>query len=103
MKRQVIFAEKAKRDLRELHRYISENDDPRRADGYLDRIEVWCRSLDTFPERGEDLGDVRRGLRKAGFERRISILFAVKPRHVYVLRVVYGGQDIGRALKSLET
>jgi toxin ParE1/3/4 len=45
---------------------------------YIDRIEVACLALETFPERATRRDNIRPGLRTIGFERRATILFQVR-------------------------
>lgn len=75
------------------------NSDHERAMAYTARIRAFCVSLDTFPERGESWKHVISGLRVIGFERRVSIAFRVVKDRVTILRVLYGGRDLNRALK----
>jgi toxin ParE1/3/4 len=42
--------------------------------------------------------DIRPGLRVVGFERRVTIAFAVGEAGVTIVRVFYGGQDWEEAL-----
>ena len=70
--------------------------------GYIERIERYCHSLSTFPERGTHRDDLRPGLRVIGFERRAVIAVSVADDCVTVLRVLYGGRDIESALPHPE-
>lgn len=99
--RPVRFVRAARRDLENIYRYIAADSTDERAQAYIDRIVDWCESLNKFPERGADYSDTRPGMRVAGFERRVSIAFAVKPSEVAILRVLYGGQDVERAIGRL--
>ena len=99
MKRSVVYSKRAEADLVSIYRYIAMNSDNERAMSYTTRIRAFCVSLDTFPERGESWKHVISGLRVIGFERRVSIAFRVAKDRVTILRVLYGGRDLNRALK----
>ena len=49
---------------------------------------------------GNGAGEVA-GLRRMGFERRVSILFKVGEKRVEILRILYGGQKIEPVLEKL--
>jgi toxin ParE1/3/4 len=94
----VVFSPDAKADLLELYDYIAEASGAARAIGYIARIERKCLNLALFPHRGRPRDDVREGLRVIGFERNANI--AIDGRTVTVLRILYGGRDLGRALSK---
>ena len=94
MKRLVVLEWEAQEDLIELYAYIAERSGERIATGYVERIQSWCDSLETFPERGVLRDDLSKGLRLAGFERRATIAFRVEERQITVFRILYGGQDV---------
>jgi toxin ParE1/3/4 len=48
----VVFTPEAKDDLLDLYDYIADRSSPKRALGYIERIEKTCQSLTTLPERG---------------------------------------------------
>ena len=73
MSRRIEFSPEALGDLIDLYDYIALHDGAERAIGYIDRIEVFCRSLSLFPDRGRRRYDLRPGLRILGFERRAVI------------------------------
>ncbi|HVB67561.1 MAG TPA: type II toxin-antitoxin system RelE/ParE family toxin [Acetobacteraceae bacterium] len=58
----VSLAPEAQTDLIELYAYIAAHGSPERALAYVERIEVACRGLATFPERGTRRDDIRPGL-----------------------------------------
>jgi toxin ParE1/3/4 len=97
----VSFRPEAESDLFNLYDYIAEEAGPAIAGGYIDRIEAACMALATFPERGTDRDEIRPGLRTIGFERRATIIFQVVGQEVLIVRVLYGGRDIGPILHEL--
>ena len=99
MKRPVVYSKRAEADFVSIYRYIAVNSGYELALAYTARIREFCRSLDTFPERGEPWKHIAGGLRVVGFERRVSIAFRVEKDRVTIARVLYGGRDLDRALK----
>lgn len=95
----VVFRPRARKDLFSIYRYISEHATAEIAWNYMQRIQEWCLSLSTIPERGTVVPGNVPGLRLIGFEHRVSILFRVEENSVRVLRVLYGGRDLEAALK----
>jgi toxin ParE1/3/4 len=98
----VVISELAARQLDELYDFIAEQAHPDVALGYVERIEAFCRGLETFPERGTARPELRPGLRTMGFERRATIAFAVTGDRVVILQVLYGGQDVAGRLGSAQ-
>jgi plasmid stabilization system protein ParE len=45
----VVFTPLAARNIDELHEYITAHSSEERADGYINRIVVFCNGLETFP------------------------------------------------------
>ncbi len=101
MKRSVVYSRRAEADFVSIFRYIAMKSGYERAQAYTARIRTFCLSLDTFPERGESWQQVASGLRVAGFERRVSIAFRVTKDQVTIVRVLYGGRDLNRALEQV--
>ena len=60
---------------------------------YIDRIESYCLGFDLASERSHRCDDISPGLRIVGFERRLTIAFAVDDDCVTILRLFYGGQN----------
>jgi toxin ParE1/3/4 len=98
---EVHFLAEAINDLDALFCYISEKSTLEIADGYLARIERLCISLGNLPKRGTAVAGDIAGLRTMGFERRVTILFRVGNERVEILRILYGGRDVGSQLEKL--
>jgi toxin ParE1/3/4 len=64
-----------------------------RADAYIARIVTFCTGLATFPLRGQKRDDLLPGLRTIGFERRVTIAFAVTADTVLIEGIFYGGRN----------
>jgi toxin ParE1/3/4 len=100
-KYEVLFRPRARKDLVGLYRYIAKQSSSRIAANYIARIEKACLSLVSFPNRGTNVPSPVPGLRTMGFERRATILFCVGKDKVEILRVYYGGQDLGPDIKRM--
>ena len=98
---EVHFLAEAIDDIDSLFCYIAEESSNEVADRYLARIEHLCLSLETFPQRGTTVSSAVAGLRTMGFERRTTILFRVGQERVDILRILYGGQNIGPVIEKL--
>jgi toxin ParE1/3/4 len=96
----VLFSPEAKSDLEELYEYTALHSGEDRALAFVERIEHWTDGLASFPERGTKRDDIRPGLRVAGFERRVTIAFRVETDTVTILRILYAGRELERALPS---
>jgi plasmid stabilization system protein ParE len=60
---------------------------------YIERLEAFCLGIAIAPERGHRRDDIRRGLRIAGFERRITIVFTMRKTQVIILRLFGRGRN----------
>jgi toxin ParE1/3/4 len=98
---EVFFRPRARKDLIALYRYIAKHSSPRIAGNYTIRMEMHCLSLASFPERGTAIPGRAPSLRAMGFERRATILFKVGEERVEILRILYGGRDLGPVLEKL--
>ena len=87
MKYKVMYTAGAKKDLRNIFRYISEELlAPENAAGQTERIMTAIRKLDTMPNRNrfyeEETDD--------------------ETEIVYVVRIMYGGRDVHKQLSQTE-
>jgi toxin ParE1/3/4 len=97
----VFFRPRARRDLIGIYRFIAKRASLKIAGNYIDRIEKFCLSLASFPERGTAIPGRSDALRTTGFERRVTVLFRVGEERVDILRILYGGRDVGPQLERL--
>ena len=95
MSYQVVYSPRAADDLPNIFDWISTAASDSIALGFVERIETYCRGFGDFPHRGTKRDDLRPGLRLIGFERRATILFDVTDTRVTILRVLYGGREVG--------
>ena len=94
MKQRVVeFAPEALQDLRDLYDWIAQIAGPGVAFGYIERLESYCREMETAAERGTLRSDIRPGVRFVGFERRVTIAFRVTETNVVILRLFYAGRN----------
>lgn len=70
------------------------------AERYTSAVIETCEGLTLFPLRGLSREDIRPGLRVTHHRGRTVIAYAVdqESRRVSILEVLYGGQDLERAL-----
>mgnify|MGYP003384293044 CR=1 FL=1 len=92
MSRRVILHPEAVRDLSELYLYIAGEGRPLAAKSYIDRVVAYCENLSTFPQRGASRPDLGPGARVVGFERRVSIIFAIRGDDVVIGGIAYAGR-----------
>jgi toxin ParE1/3/4 len=91
--RRVVFTPEALHDLFELYDWVAASAGSQIALTYIERIEAYCLGFDIVSERGHRRDDISPGLRIVGFERRITIAFAMDDDQVTILRLFYGGQN----------
>lgn len=94
MKRRiVIIAPEAEADLLDIESWLISTASIRTAETFVSRIIEFCGSLDIASERGHRRNDVKEGIRIIGFERRVTIAFAVHDDRVDILRIFRAGRD----------
>lgn len=91
----VRLGKDARKDLRSLFVYVGRAAGVGVADAYDSRIRTACYNLASHPNGGTPRDDLRAGLRTFAFERRVTIAYEVDGDIVRVLRIVYGGRDLG--------
>lgn len=94
---EVLLTEDEERDLEEIHDYISERDDPAKADHVLERLETTIENLAVNPNRGsypkELLALGIREYRQVFFKPYRMIYRIAEPR-VYVYLIADGRRDM---------
>jgi toxin ParE1/3/4 len=95
----VFFSPEARDDLHRLIDWIAHAAGEQRALAYTDRLEEFYKGLALVPDRGHQRDDIRPNLRIVGFERRVTIAFAIDAGRVDILRVFYGGRNWELLLK----
>ena len=98
IRRPVVYGPEARNDLLALYDRLADAASPQVALAYVQRLEAWMAAFDMASERGTRRDDVRPGLRIIGFERRVTVAFAVGDAQVVILRLFYGGQDWAAAM-----
>ena len=107
MKYKVMYTAGAKKDLRNIFRYISEELlAPENAAGQAERIMTAIRKLDTMPNRNrlyEEEPWHSRGLRFFPVENYLVFYKTDDETEiVYVVRFMYGGRDVDKQLSQTE-
>ena len=107
MRYQVMYTAGAKVDLSNIFRYISEELlAPENAQGQVARIMASVRNLDTMPKRHrlyEEEPWHTKGLRFFPVDNYL-VFYCVddEARTVYVVRIMYGGQDVSAKLAKID-
>ena len=105
MKYKVVYTAGAKRDLRNIFRYISEELlAPENAAGQTDRIMAVIRKLVTMPNRNrlyEEEPWHSRGLRFFPVDNYL-VFYKMNDETVYIVRIMYGGRDVHKQLSQTE-
>lgn len=86
--------------MRSLFVYVAKASGVGVADAYDGRIRTACYNLALHPNGGTPRNDLRAGLRTFAFERRVTIAYEVEGDILRVLRIVYGGRDLGAIFSS---
>ena len=107
MKYKVMYTAGAKKDLRNIFRYISEELlASENAAGQTERIMTAIRKLDTMPNRNrlyEEEPWYRRGLRFFPVDNYLVFYKTDdETETVYVVRIMYGGRDVHKQLSQTE-
>jgi toxin ParE1/3/4 len=98
--RRVVIGRRALEDLREIGVWIAARASAAVAGRYLNRLRSYCERFDAFSERGTRRDDLKPGVRTIGFERRVTVVFAVFETEVVILRLLYGGRDVEAAFEE---
>jgi toxin ParE1/3/4 len=91
--RRVVLTPEAIDDLTDIYSQIAIAGGMAVATRYIQSLRAYVNGFDIASERGTPRPDLREGLRTIGFERRITITFAVFDEHVEILRFFRGGQN----------
>lgn len=84
-------------DLEALYDQIATATSANVALRYLQRVRAYLDSFDLASERGSSHSEVRPGLRIVGFERRLTVAFAIDEHVVTIVRIFRAGEDWGSA------
>lgn len=94
MQCEVVYTTKAQADISETSAYILEKFGPDAAAAYLHEITYFCDLLADFPRKGRKRDDIAQGLCTISFNRRAVIGFAIRGRHIVILRIWSKGRRI---------
>ncbi len=98
---QVVYSRRAKSDLANLERYISDAGSPANAKSYVRAIVAKCDGLADAPYQGTQRDDLLPGLRTTGFRRRVTIAFRIAQQTVLIAGIFYGGRSLENDFKHL--
>lgn len=98
----VVFRPEAIEQLEELYDYIADAGSPGNAADFTESIVAFCEGLADFPYRGMARDDLRPGLRKIGYKKRVVIAYAVLNETVAIIGIFYGGRDHEHLLATSE-
>ena len=82
----------ARSDLREIWRYIAE-DNPPAADHVIDEIERVCHLIAAHPRMGREREEILPGLRSFAVMSWV-IFYRIDDRFLDIMRVVHGARDL---------
>jgi toxin ParE1/3/4 len=95
----VIYSERARSDLLNIERYISDGGSPTNAKAYVTAIVARCDGLAAAPYQGTRRDHLLPGLRTTGFRGRVTIAFRVTQETVLIAGIFYGGRSLERVFK----
>ena len=90
-----------RRDLKHVWRYIADRSGYRsRASGFIRQIEQRFSTIANVPTIGKSYGHIYPGL--YGYtHKRYVIFYLIEDTDVDIVRVIYGGRDLERALGQI--
>ena len=89
----VVVSPAARADLADIWRYIAD-DNPAKADAYLDLIESTCQVLADHPFMGRSRPELAAGVHSFPVARYV-VFYRLASDGVEVVRVLHGARDIG--------
>lgn len=100
MKREVVWARPALRDLQEIYRHIAQ-DDLREAERFGHHLIETSQTLEEFSERGRAVPDLDAdlGLREL-IVGQYRMVYRVRSHSVRILRILHSRRDFPRAWKQ---
>ena len=94
----VVFTPEAQEQLSNLYHYITNSTSSTIAQRYITQIIDYCESLQTFPYRGQERHDIRKGLRITHYQGNAVIAFDITDNTVSIIGIFYGGQNYAEIL-----
>ena len=98
----VIYSERAKSDLLNIERYISDAGSPANAKGYVRAIVAKCDGLAAAPFQGTRRDHLLPGLRTTGFRGRVTIAFRINEETILIAGIYYGGRSLEKSLERTD-
>jgi toxin ParE1/3/4 len=95
----VILTPEAEEQIQEIQAYITSKSFPQNAANYVHRLVDHIEGIATAPFQGASREDIGPGFRTTGFERRVTILYAVRDEEVIVAGIYHGGQQVPKSVR----
>lgn len=102
-KYKIVFSQLARKDLNNIHNFVSGISSKENADLVISRIARKIMSLDLFPERTEPLGKDKNGTPiriTISSKYRITYIVGTKENEVIIARIISIGQDSDKQIFS---
>ncbi|WP_291824832.1 type II toxin-antitoxin system RelE/ParE family toxin [Bosea sp. (in: a-proteobacteria)] len=97
---EIIVRPAAQQDLKEIYDWIADHASEATAIRFIRRIQSGYASLSDYPQRGTRREGLMTGLRTFGIDRRVTVAFRIDGQEVVILRILYGGRDLERAVRQ---
>lgn len=88
----VAYSDAAKAELRKISEWISE-ENPRRADSFIEELIEACERITMYPESNAILGTYLGHIVRRKVFGNYLIFYRVKAKQIEVLHVLHGAQD----------
>ncbi len=99
MRYRVILTPEAEDHLQKIHDYIASKGFPDNAVSYVLRLIDHLETIAVAPFQGTSRADIGPHFRTTGFERRATILYAVRGEEVIVAGIYHGGHQVPKSFK----
>lgn len=93
----IEHSRRARRDLKEIWRYTSENYGDEQADRYLAAIDEAIKRLCEDPLLGVDFGDAQIGYRRLRVARH-RVFYVIRGDRIEIVRILHERMDVDRQL-----
>ena len=99
MSYRVILTPEAEDQVQEIQAYIASKSFPQNAANYVHRLADHIEGIASASFQGASREDIGPGFRTTGFERRVTILYAIRGDEVIVAGIYYGGQQVPTSVR----
>jgi toxin ParE1/3/4 len=95
----VILAKQAKSDLEQIHSYIAATS-PLYAEELIDLLLEKTESIDTFPERGRVVPELRENNVRELISNPYRVIYEIYPDIIVVLGIIHAKRDFDTAFED---